>query len=370
MIALWLALSLFCGVPLFAGWPLGDVEVTAEGVGPNENDALLQAKRNAVEEGLGTLLVSETEIKNFVLQKDVILTKTVGAVKQVNVLASEKRENGGHRVRINAVVSMASIRDDLMALKILLESMDRPRMMVAIREQGGTSAQTAIVDYLKEKAFELVDPATMAARMQKDDDIVRNATLGDPVAAARIGAENGAEYAIVGAVEKRVMKSDVLGNTGMKSGQAVITAKVVNCSSAQIVASKSARSASVHVSEAVAMDAAAEKAAKKLMDRELFEKIVASFQDMVNQGIDLSVTIEGVADYKVQQSVSGVIAGIDGVVDTRKRAFGGGRLELAVQFKGNADVFADAADGISVGEKNLSVTGVTGSNVTMLLSGP
>jgi len=47
----------------------------------------------------------------------------------------------------------------LAALKILLESMDRPRMMVLIREVDGKTAENAIIAFLKDKSFDLVDAA-------------------------------------------------------------------------------------------------------------------------------------------------------------------------------------------------------------------
>jgi hypothetical protein len=97
--------------------PLADIVVEAEGFGTSEQDALLSAKREAVETGIGTVLISRTEVRNYQLQKDVILTKTLGAVKQLKVLQSEKQSGDMHRVRIEAVVSLASIKADLAALK-------------------------------------------------------------------------------------------------------------------------------------------------------------------------------------------------------------------------------------------------------------
>ncbi len=43
----------------------GDIRVQAEGFGMSKDDALLKAKRDAVEKGIGTVLISHTEINNF-----------------------------------------------------------------------------------------------------------------------------------------------------------------------------------------------------------------------------------------------------------------------------------------------------------------
>ena len=137
----------------YAQTTAGDITVQAEGVGTSKNDALLKSKRDAVEKGIGTFLISETEIKNYELQKDVILTKTMGAVKHYDILEEKQQGPKDFFVRIQAVVALADIKADLAALKILLESMDKPRMMVVIQEQDGKIAENTIIDYLRQKGF-------------------------------------------------------------------------------------------------------------------------------------------------------------------------------------------------------------------------
>ncbi|MEE8552277.1 MAG: hypothetical protein V3S72_03165 [Desulfobacterales bacterium] len=366
-VATLISVVLILASPLYAIPPEGDITVETEGFGVSNKEALLQAKRTAVEEGIGVVLISQTEVENFHVQRDSILSQTIGSVKKYKILQEKKQADGNYYVKIEAVVSLASIKSDLAALKILLESMDKPRMMVVIKEEGGNSAETAIVDYLTGKEFQLVDASVVAALMHKEQQLIKRATAGDPVAAAQIGATNGAEYVLVGKVAKGLMKSALLGDTGMKSGQANITAKVVNCSTAMIVASKSATSGAVHVSEEVAMAKAAEKAATKLMDRSLFEKIVSSFQGMINNGISLEVTVNNVSNFKMQKAVRKVLAKISNVVSVSKRSFGGGKLQLSVQYKGNADSFSETIDGKAVQGKRFSVTDIVGSKVIVKL---
>jgi len=368
IILLLLTMGLLLAGPLRAAIPPpeGDITVDAESYGTSREDALLKAKREAVSTGIGTVLISQTEVKNFILQKDMVLTRTVGAVKSYQVI-TEKQDKDGWFVKITAVVSMASIRQDLAALKILLESMDKPRMMVLVQEDGGSKiAETAIIDYLTTKEFELVDAAAVAALQKHDEAMIKRATEGDPVAAAKLGAANGAEYVIVGKVTKSVSKNQMLSDSGIISGQASITAKVVNSSNARIVASKSASAAAAHISEESAKEEASDKAARKLMDQELFEKIVASFQDTVNNGTTLDVVVENVADFQAQKAITGVLSSLE-VVSVTKRGFGGGKLELSVVFKGNADTFAEAVDGKPVKGKKLTVINVTGSKIMMAL---
>ena len=105
-------------------------------------------------------------------------------MKEYEILTEEKQPDNTVNVKIRAVVSLASIKSDLAALKILLESMDKPRMMVVISEKEGSVAEGTIIDYLYEKEFELVDPSVVAALFQGDDQLIKRATEGDPAAAA------------------------------------------------------------------------------------------------------------------------------------------------------------------------------------------
>lgn len=362
-----LALFLVIGCSWNTGWATEEnITVEAEGYGSSQQDALLNAKRNAVSEGIGTVLVSETEVKNFTLIKDVVLTKTIGAVKRYTVLAEEEQPGNIYYIRISATVSMDSIIADLMALKILLESMDRPRMMVMIREKNGRQAENTITDYLTSKEFDLVDATTVAVLMDKEEELVNKAMAGDPVTAARIGAENRAEYVLVGTVKTAGVSSQLLSDTALKSVQAIITAKVINCSTGRVIASKSANSAAPHISVDLARDLAVEKAARKLMDRKLFEKIVSSFQDMVNNGIFLNILVKNVTNFQTQKAVRQTISGLD-VVSVQKRSFGGGRLSLGVTFRGNSDTFCEAVDNRMAGGKKLMVVECSGNNVVIVL---
>lgn len=344
----------------------GDKEVTVEGIGSSKQDALLQAKRSAVEEGIGVVLSSQTEVENFILQKDRVITHTVGAVRNYKILKEEQRSDEFY-IKIRAVVSLDSITADLMALKILLISMDKPRTMVLMEEEDGQNAETTIVDYLQGKGFDLVDPTQAAVLMAKKDTFLRKAIAGDPIAAAKLGAENGAEYIVVGNVRKNLLKNEFLNSSGMHSGQAHVTVKVVNCSNGRLVATKSTTGAAVHVSPDIAKSNAVIKASATLMDEKLFEAVVASFQDIINNGASYDVSIVGVKNYRTQKQASKLLTATDGVMSVHKRSFGNGKLELTVLFKGSVDTFCDRIDSKPIAKSKLMVTDVIGNRVIINL---
>lgn len=344
----------------------GDKTIITEGLGSSKQDALLQAKRSSVEEGIGVVLSSETEVENFTLQKDRVITQSFGAVKNYKLLKEEKRGDD-YYVKIRAVVSLDSITADLMALKILLVSMDKPRTMVLVEEEEGQNAATTIIDYLQNKGFDLVDPAQAAVLMAKEDPFIQKALAGDPVAAAKLGSENGAEYIVVGKARKSLLKNDFLSKSGMHSGQARLTVKVVNCSNGRIVSTKSATGAAVHVSPDIAQSNAVIKASTDLMSQKLFEAIVSSFRDAVYNGANYDISILGVKNYRTQKLASKIFEDTKGVVSVSKRSFKSGKLELSVQFKGNVDTLCDRIDSKPVANKKLMVTDIIGNRVVITL---
>ncbi len=341
------------------------IMVESEGYGVSRDDALLAAKREALQKGIGTLLISETEVENFALKRDMVLSRTIGAVRSFNVVG-ERKEGMTYFVKIKALVSESQIRQDLAALKILLESMDKPRMMVLVKEESGRNAESAIIDYLTQKGFTVVDAATVAGLMKKDDALLKAAIGGDAMAAARLGADNGADYVLVGRVTKSVMKSQLLEGAGMLSGQASITARVINAASATVISSKSATAGAAHVSAETAQDVAAQKAGNKLMDKELFEQVVASFQEMVNNGKPIEVTFRNVDDFQTQQSINKVVAGLANV-SLQNKKFADGQLVLSLLYKGNVDGFCQRLNGKTVQGKKLAVTEISGSRVVVVL---
>ena len=98
----------------------------------------------------------------------------------------------------------------------------------------------------------------------------------------------------------------------------------------------------------------------------MYLSIGLSFQDMVNNGMTLEVTVDNVGDYRTQKAVQEIIGKAD-VSSISKRGFGAGKLQLAVVFRGSADAFADVMDGKEVLGRKLAVTGIAGSRVSIRL---
>jgi hypothetical protein len=230
--------------------------------------------------------------------------------------------------------------------------MDKPRVMVLIQEYRRgvtnptyTAASTAVLDFLTGKEFNIVDPAQVAAMMGKDDDYITKAASGDDVAAAKLGRDNGAEVIIVGKATGSLAADNPM-LAGMKSGQADLNIKIIDCQNGKVVTAKNTHTAKPHIAEETAMNTALLAAGTKIMDRELFEKIVAYWQDIVNNGMELKVTVSGVDGFPQLKDVKNFLQNVSSsVVKVVQRSYAGKVLELSVVFKGSSEAFCEYVDG-------------------------
>jgi hypothetical protein len=351
-----------------------DITVEVDGVGRNSDEAMVNAKRAAVEKGIGTIIQSETEIKNFMVNKDVVLTRTVGAVKSVTTLSETKGADGAIDVKIRAVVSKQMIHDDLMAMKILLESMQKPRVMVLMRESNmndsgasGGIAETEVINYLTEKGFSFVDQN--AVEQLKKQEQATSAIDGNAAAAAAIGVQAGAEIVITGNASSRVAEDISKNLGGMKSCQADVSIKVITCATAAIITAKTEHAAVVHVNPTSGGAQAITKAVDKALDNSLLEKIVNAWQDAINNGVSLRVMVSDVKTFKATKAVmDGLPAISSNVVKVTKRDWkeSTGLLELEVIYKGTSDGFCETVDSQKLSDgSTLAVTGSTSGSARL-----
>ncbi len=114
-------------------------EVEAEGVAAILNNnmagarkqALLNAQRNAVEQGVGLILDSRSVAENFQIIRDQVLTSAQGFVSRYTVLSEGPApDQQSYTVRIKADVSEDLLEDRLSALRILHKAMGNKRVMV------------------------------------------------------------------------------------------------------------------------------------------------------------------------------------------------------------------------------------------------
>jgi hypothetical protein len=365
--------ALLFGTALYAA---DDDIIAAEGdgQGANPEEALLSAKRNAIEKGIGTVLLSQTEIENFQVKRDQVITKTIGAVKSYEKISEGKTPEGYYEVKIKAMISKSAMREDLAAFQILIESMNKPRTMVVIEESNlGTaepnnlSSETAILQFLKDPyEFELVDPKASGAIRASQEKMATIA--GDAAAAAQLGSQNGAEVIITGTATSKEATQMNQNLGGMLSAQADVTLRAVNCTTARIIGASSAHAAAVHISASTAGTQAIAKASQKAI-KDLLDKIIKEWQGQQNNGVMLTLTVSGVSTFRLKNDLIQTLQWVPNVSAVHERNWDmqSKLLMVDIQYKGNANGFCTRIDGFKLksGAGSIAVSGLTGLRVAL-----
>jgi len=218
--------------------------ITVEGMGMSENAAIENAKRNAVEIGIGTIMSSETLVKNSVVFSDDIFAKAIGFVKSYKKIDGYKGSDGLWIVTIEAEVTdiLDEVLQDELAVQTLLNAMDRPKIVFLIREDNLIDntptdfAETKLLSMFYEKGFDVVDRQLVAAL--KGDPDYTSALAGNVAAAAQIASQLGADIVVIGTA--KISSGGKLGAEGSKyrmtSGQADMNAKIVRGDTGEILA--------------------------------------------------------------------------------------------------------------------------------------
>ena len=143
------------------------IEVIAIGFGPDRNEALRDAQRKAVEQGVGALVDSHSATANMVLIRDEIYTKARGFIEEFTILSEKEISAGDWQVQIKCKVSDDKLKYSLNALGLLRDKMDNPRIAIIWKKPDITGnrevdksliseAREGIAEHLSEREFPLV----------------------------------------------------------------------------------------------------------------------------------------------------------------------------------------------------------------------
>lgn len=354
-----------------------EIRTEGKGLGVTREEALTQAKRDALAKGIGQVLIGQTEVENYMVKKDLVITKTMGSILSYKILSENNTPDSLIEMRIQASVSRENIREDLAALNILRESAGNPRVALLISEtpvngKSGESikTETRILSFFKNREFETVDPGA-ALKFRESPEGVR-ALAGDEEAAAKIGEALNAEVLIVGtaiAKENDLSGMAVFQGSGMKGAAASVSLKAFSVSNRRVLAAGSAEASAVHASALTAGQNAMEKSADKLLNEVngFFDKLVKAWQAEANDGGVYQITINGVGNYK---QVKNILAAVKPVSESViQRGYARNRLSLEVKFAGSVADFCEHAEDLAVKgtQGRLRVESCFGSSASLKL---
>ena len=334
----------------------------------------MAAKRDAIGKSIDIILEDhQLKLDNYQLKRDFAITKIVGSVKDYQVLSEKSNGDGTIQIEIKTSLSKNIISKDLASLHILFKSIDKPKIMVIVNEQNldnigaNQAAETAIISFLKDTfGFNLIGHQVSISI--KNSKLKMTTLAVNEIEAASIGTQYGAEVLIIGtATSKRV---DALTQTakGMISVRADVALKAINCATGQIIDSSSENVTKMHISPQAADTQAISNAAVKTSAK-LLDLIMKDWQNQINNGIPLKVTVNKISTIRSKNAIVQTIKGLKEVsaVHERKWDSQSGTLIIDVQYKGNSSRFRSKIDGYKMkfGGGSLSVTGINGQIILL-----
>ena len=176
---------------------------TGIGYGLTKDAAVEQAKRDAVEQGLGAYMTSNTTVTSTSIE-DNIYSKAQGFVKTFKIIKESKGPDGNFEITIEAQVTdmIDQVMADEAAFQTLLNSMNRPRIIFLVKEQNlidnmeTNFAETQLLSMFYDKGFDVVDRQLVQGLRGQQDYTA--ALDGDVTAPAKIASQLGAEVIVIG----------------------------------------------------------------------------------------------------------------------------------------------------------------------------
>ena len=341
--------------------------ITVEGMGMSENAAIENAKRNAVEIGIGTIMSSETLVKNSVVFSDDIFAKAIGFVKSYKKIDGYKGSDGLWIVTIEAEVTdiLDEVLQDELAVQTLLNAMDRPKIVFLIREDNLIDntptdfAETKLLSMFYEKGFDVVDRQLVAAL--KGDPDYTSALAGNVAAAAQIANQLGADLVVIGTA-----KISSGGKVySMTSGQADLNAKIVRGDTGEILAIvPKAHGAFGHISPSTAGVKAVNEAAEAL-GKDIIGQLILKWSTQQANAVNIFLVLKN-SDFMSYMYYGTYLKSqiIPGIRDAFDKGLNEGVAEYHILYEGKSQNLAMQLMQMQSDLVQIKITGLSGNRIS------
>ncbi|MFQ6678287.1 MAG: hypothetical protein ACE5D0_08195 [Fidelibacterota bacterium] len=346
-------------------WPQSQT-AQGTGYGQTKDAAIEQAKRDAVEVGLGAFISSETVVTATSLS-DNIYSKAQGFVKTFEIVSEKQGPDGLWEVTLNAEVTqmLDQVMQDEAALQTLLNSMNRPRIIFMIREDNLIDdiptdfAETKLLSMFYDKGFDVVDRQLVSALKGQAD--YNQALAGDVSAAAKIASMLGAEVIVIGSA--KISSGGKIYN--MVSGQADISGKIVRADTGEILAVvPNAHGKKPHISASTAGVNATQEAVGKL-GNDIIRQLILKWSTQQSNFIKVYIVLKN-ADFMSYMTFESFLKAqtVSGVRNAYAKSLNDGVAEFEVEFEGKAQALAMGLSRTSPDGLDFKVTGLSGNRIT------
>jgi len=316
-----------------------DRVITAEGMAAGSDlkardEALNRALRRAIEEGVGTVVDSESMTQNYQLLADKVYSQVKGYVKSYNVISENGGADGIYRVKVEAVVALAILEKDIKALNIIKEKKNNPRIMILVQEfvdgleQPSELVQAEMEKEFLAKQFPLVDKAQY--QMVKEKDVALSYT--SPEKAAVLGREYGAEVVVVGQATCNMGETSSPYGVQVFAYTADISVKAIKTDTAAVIAIETVSATERGSGRMPTANKALGAAGKKIAGG-IISGIVEKWRSEVFNTVSVSIVAEGI-EPSDREVLKNDLMDIRGVQNVNERTFNKGILVLDIVVDG------------------------------------
>ena len=306
-------------------------------VEPARQRALEDSFRNAVRKILGTMVTAESYTQNAISIDDSIVTKAKGYIKTYDILG-EQKDKESILLKVKVILSIEPIKDDLTAMKILIDAMGNPRIVQLIDEDGQETishsyAAEQITKIFTKNGFNCVDPFSTGNITEKE--ILNAFEKGD-----FIGLDSDKLKADILMLGKgRVENITNIEISGLIGCIVNLDIKVIRTETGKIVTEQSTRINGVGANRESAYKNAFSKAGEDISDL-LIDEIIKAWGSSLLNGRDISLEVS-VDDYTKLKDFKKRVSHLFGVKQISQKYFKDGKALFLLKFTGSAQTLAE-----------------------------
>jgi Arc/MetJ-type ribon-helix-helix transcriptional regulator len=320
-----------------------DEWLIATGSGKNRSEAVRDALRSVVEQGVGVWVQARSFMVNLEVKEDVVRTVAKGYVRRYEIL-EEQQEGEIYRVRLRARVAdiFQAIDQHFSQAPALYQELGEPRFLVLLNEealgrplQDEHPAELAIIDILRKEGIRVVDRSQ--AEKVRSAGRLQALLSGQKEVAWIVGEESRAEILLVGTA-----KAEFFGEviSGVSACHAHIELKAIWVDDGEVlVARRLEKVAAAEFQLSTAARIALQKAGQRILQDGFLALIVKAFALEAAEGRTIALRLKG--NYDDLLRLASIVEKYQDFVSVVRDEYAEGKKEgcLWVRVKGDLSIF-------------------------------
>jgi len=311
--------------------------------------ALDEAQRSAVEQAVGVMVTSTTNVENFQVKMDSILTESKGFITSYKII-SEKRTGDLYEIEIEAEISVGRLRDKMTAIKLIMARKSKPRVMLVFSEKTSRDAvaESAMTKYFIAHGFKMVDAQTV--KKNKDYERLQDSTEKKVISG--IAHRYGAEIIILSTIEA-TSNPFKINDIEMNHNKVVVSGKVINGDTGDIITTgaeqKDAPGAKDNFKQLT--DEVATKLARNLVDG-----VLENWSSELTNTATIKLVIVGLKSITELQQLKSLLAEeVKGFKGANQRYYSRGKAELDLEVEGDTQAVAHDLEQIIINNSKIKI---------------